>query len=89
MTQYITAVIKVAEKQPSKGNFHVARTDLVDIFKVGSCFNGGEVTAMSLEDEMTILEFIENHPDFDQSIGEEARAKTVEMHKAAEGKNNV
>ena len=41
-------------------------------------------TAMSLEDEMTTLELIEQHPDFDESIAEEARRQVVELHKLAE-----
>lgn len=41
-------------------------------------------TAMSLEDEMTTLELIEQHPEFDEYIAEEARRKTVELHKRAE-----
>ena len=41
-------------------------------------------TAMSLEDEMTVLELIEQHEDFDSAIGDEARAKTLELHAAAE-----
>lgn len=41
-------------------------------------------TAMSLEDEMTVLELIEQHEDFPDYIAEEARAKTAELHAAAE-----
>lgn len=40
--------------------------------------------AMSLEDEMTTLELIEQHPDFDESIATEARRRTVELHKQSE-----
>ncbi len=39
-------------------------------------------TAMSLEDEMTILELIEQHDEFPAHIAEEARAKTAELHAA-------
>lgn len=41
-------------------------------------------TAMSLEDEMTTLEMIEQHPDFDECIAEDARNKVAELHKQAE-----
>lgn len=37
-------------------------------------------TAMSIEDEMSILEFIEQHPDFDESIADEARDKAKALH---------
>lgn len=37
-------------------------------------------TGMSLEDEMSILEMIEEHEDFDSFISEEARAKVKELH---------
>lgn len=36
-------------------------------------------TAMSLEDEMTVLELIEQHPDFDESIAVEARAAAAKL----------
>lgn len=41
-------------------------------------------TAMSMEDEMTILELIEQHEDFEAHIADEARAKTKELHATAE-----
>ncbi|MDL5034444.1 hypothetical protein QRD43_21250 [Pelomonas sp. APW6] len=41
-------------------------------------------TAMSLEDEMTLLELIEQHPEFDNSIAEDARCQVAELHKRAE-----
>ncbi|HDR9133233.1 hypothetical protein KDX16_30970 [Burkholderia vietnamiensis] len=40
-------------------------------------------TAMSLEDEMTVLELIEQHPDFDEAIAEDARRRTTELHMKA------
>ena len=36
-------------------------------------------TAISLEDEMTVLELIEQHDDFEPHIAEDARAKTVDF----------
>lgn len=41
-------------------------------------------TAMSLEDEMTVLELIEQHPDFDESIAVEARADAAKLAAKAE-----
>ena len=40
-------------------------------------------TGMSLEDEMTVLEMIEQHPDFSEHIADEARTQTKELHAAA------
>jgi hypothetical protein len=40
-------------------------------------------TGMSLEDEMTTLELIEQHPDFDERIAEDARRKAAELHQQA------
>lgn len=39
--------------------------------------------AMSLEDEMTVLDLIEQHDDFEDYIADEARAKTKALHAAA------
>lgn len=41
-------------------------------------------TAISIEDEMTVLELIEQHEDFPEYIAEEARKKTAELHALAE-----
>ena len=41
-------------------------------------------TAMSIEDEMTVLEMIEQHEDFPEYIADEAREKTKELHAQAE-----
>lgn len=40
-------------------------------------------TAMSLEDEMTKLEMIEQHPDFDEHIAEDAAKQVAELHRQA------
>ena len=37
------------------------------------------ITAMSLEDEVTVLECIENHPDFDDYIADDARRQAKEL----------
>lgn len=39
-------------------------------------------TAFSIEDEMTVLDLIENHPDFDLTIAEDARRKAKELQEA-------
>lgn len=39
---------------------------------------------MALEDESTVLELIEQHEDFDESIAAEARAQMRELHAAEE-----
>ena len=44
-------------------------------------------TAMSLEDEISVLEFIEQHPDFDESIAEEAREQAKALHDKPAGTN--
>lgn len=36
--------------------------------------------AMSLDDEMTTLELIEQHPDFPEHVATEARAQVRELH---------
>ena len=41
--------------------------------------HGGEITAASNEDEMTILDMIENHEDFPEYIADEARAQAKEL----------
>lgn len=37
-------------------------------------------SAMSLDDEISVLEFIEQHPEFDDSIADEARKKAKQLH---------
>jgi hypothetical protein len=41
-------------------------------------------TAMSLEDEITVLEMIEQHEDFSDHIADDARIKARELHEANE-----
>jgi len=73
MSKYVTIVIRMPEgevekKQVSEGMMLLAP------FK----------TAMSLEDEMTVLEMIEQHDEFDAAIADDARAKTLELHRQSE-----
>lgn len=41
-------------------------------------------TAMSIEDEMTVLEMIEAHEDFPPHIAQDARSRAAELHAQAE-----
>lgn len=38
-------------------------------------------TGTSMEDDMTVLDLIEQHDDFDSSIAEQAREQTIQLHK--------
>ena len=73
MSKYVTIVIRMPENEANKQQVSEAMKSL-DPFK----------TAMSLEDEMTVLEMIEQHEDFDTTIADDARAKTLELHRQAE-----
>ena len=73
MSKYVTLVIRMPEDQAEKQQVSQAMKAL-EPFR----------TAMSLEDEMTVLELIEQHPDFDASIADEARAQAAKLHIQAE-----
>lgn len=73
MSKYITVVIRIPEDAVGKQQVQDGLTMLQPY-----------QTAMSLEDEMTVLELIEQHGDFQPHIADEARAKTAELHAAAE-----
>lgn len=73
MSKYITIVIRMPED--AAGREQVKR---------GLELLRPHQTAMSLEDEMTVLELIEQHEDFREYIADEARAKTAELHASAE-----
>lgn len=68
MGKFVTFVIRMPEDQ-------VAKQQVSEAMKVVEPFR----TAMALEDEMTILELIERHPDFDGSIAVEARAEAEKL----------
>lgn len=76
MSKYVTIVIRIPEGEAEKQQVSKAMKSL-DPFKTG----------MSLEDEMTVLEMIEQHEDFDATIADDARAKTLELHRQAETVN--
>ncbi len=73
MSKYTTIVIRMPEDAEGKAQVQQA-LELLEPHK----------TAMSLEDEMTVLELIEGHEDFQEHIADDARAKTKELHAAAE-----
>jgi len=73
MDKYVTIVIRMPEGEAEKQQVSESIKSLKPF-----------QTAMSLEDEMTVLEMIEQHEDFDATIADEARAKTLELHRQAE-----
>ena len=73
MNKYVTVVIKMPEDDAGKQQVRAALEALKP-----------HQTAMSIEDEMTVLEMIEQHPDFEEYIADDARAKTLELHARAE-----
>lgn len=76
MSKYVTIVIRMPDAEADKQKVKIAMNSLQPY-----------QTAMSLEDEMTVLEMIEQHEDFDSNIADEARAKTLALHSQAETVN--
>lgn len=72
MSNYVTLVLRMPEDEAQKQEVQRA-IKLLEPHR----------TAMSLEDEMTVLELIEQHPDFNEYIADEARAQAKEPHAAA------
>jgi len=73
MSKYLTVVIRMPEDEEMNGHVSSALEQL-----------NPYITGMSQEDEMTVLELIEQHADFESHIADEARAKTAELHAATE-----
>lgn len=73
MSQYLTVVVRIPEDEEMNGHVSSALEQL-----------NPYITGMSQEDEMTVLELIEQHDDFEPHIAEDARAKAAELHQAAE-----
>lgn len=71
--KYITVVIRMPESPDD-------RKKIADALQLGGSFHEGRVVAMSLEDEMTVLDCIEQHEDFPDHIADEARAMTEALH---------
>lgn len=72
MSEYVTLVIRKPQ-------------DSTDAKKVQEALEALRPfqTGMSLEDEMTVLEMIEQHPEFDETIAKDARRQTAELHARA------
>jgi len=68
MDQYITYVVRMPEDPDERRVVEQALQVLRP-----------HATAMSLEDEMTVLDFIEEHPDFSEHIAEDARKRAKEV----------
>ncbi len=72
MSNYTTIVIRIPDNDAGKARVQEGLR-LLEPFQ----------TAMSIEDEMTILELIEQHEDFPEYIADEAREKAKELHAKA------
>lgn len=72
MSNYTTIVIRTPADEAGKQQIRKA-LDLLKPYQTG----------MSLEDEMTVLELIEEHEDFDSSIADEARERASALHARA------
>ena len=77
MGRYLTVVIRVPDATEE-------RRKVSNGLKLIAPFQ----TAMSLEDEMTVLELIEQHEDFEDYIADDARANAAELHAAAENRHD-
>jgi hypothetical protein len=73
MSNYTTIVIRMPENEVDKEQVK-AGLELLKPFQ----------TAMSLEDEMTVLEMIEQHEDFEEYIAEDARGRALKLQADAE-----
>lgn len=77
MSEFITIVIRTPIDPDEKAILHKA-IEAIRPYQ----------TCMSLEDEATILDMIENHPDFDTNIAEDARKQTALLHATARSLEN-
>ncbi len=73
MSQYLTVVIRMP----------VDARDRAVVNKALEAIRP-HVSGMSQEDEMTVLECIEQHDEFDDWIAEAAREQTAQLHARAE-----
>ncbi|PPC84832.1 MAG: hypothetical protein CTY35_00485 [Methylotenera sp.] len=73
MDRYTTLVIRMPEDEASLKKVKLL-TDALMPFATG----------ISTEDEMTILEKIEGHDNFDPNIAKDARKQTLALHKQLE-----
>lgn len=72
MNDYVTIVIRKPQDEAARAKI-AAALEMLRPFQ----------TAMSLEDEMTVLEMIEQHPAFDEAIADDAREQTKARHAKA------
>lgn len=72
MSEFVTIVIRMPTDEADKATIQQA----LKLLKPHQ-------TAISLEDEMTKLEMIEQHPDFDERIAEDAAKQVAELHRQA------
>ena len=72
MSKFVTYVIRLPDDQESKTAINTGLRALIEK-------HGGEITAASNEDEMTILDMIENHDDFPTHIADEARTEAKKL----------
>lgn len=66
MNNFCTIVIRMPDSESEKNTVQTALNMLAP-----------HQTAMSLEDEITVLEHIENHEDFEEYIAEDARERAA------------
>lgn len=76
MVDCITVVIELPQ---DKGQ----RKQIVDALRIGGEFHGGRVTAMSFEDEMTVLELLEELEEVDGDTVQDIREKVKALHDRA------
>lgn len=69
MKNYITIVVQMPENE-------IERAKVRETLKALQPYQ----TAMSMEDEITVLDMIEQHPDFAAYIADDARRDTKRLH---------
>ena len=72
MSAFVTYVIRLPEAQDAKRAVTAGVRELVES-------HGGEITRMSNEDEMTVLDLIERHEDIQGHIVDEARVQAKSL----------
>lgn len=77
MSKCATYVIRFPEDSAARERIVQGIRELVEK-------NAGDITAVSNEDEMTVLDMIEEHDDFADYIADEARAKAKALLAAAQ-----
>lgn len=80
MSNYTTSVIRLPDNPVSSRAIMEGMRQLVER-------HGGEITGASKEDEMSVLDMIEQHEDFDGYIADEARVRVKELHAAHSHEN--